>query len=247
MASLVPRLRYLRALLVAGVVAVVAAVTVLAGAGIKSMRNEPETAAVRPVAAAEPTADGEVKAFRGNRPARQSPNAPRTLGAPFEYDVTFPVSQVLATSQQRGPGTAPVRGPGVVAKAMAELRRCFNCSFPVEGAPAAYPSSDQFIPLKVCVGPACRDAPVQFYPHVDGFGLVAQPGHFEGDGSTIRFRLLRTPEDRLHLNVHANNTNPTEDPAVITAFARNTWHSFANRLGTNIAKFQGCGGLGQPC
>lgn len=47
--------------------------------------------------------------------------------------------------------------------AFKELHRCFNCSFPVAGAPHAFPTNGQYIPLRACFTFFCKPAPVRSY------------------------------------------------------------------------------------
>jgi len=80
------------------------------------------------------------------------------------------------------------------ARAVAELRRCFNCSFPVRGAPKQYPRNGQLLPLKGCTGAGtiCKPASVRSYTSIKGavfqnLMLVAQQGHFDGRAHGLDF------------------------------------------------------------
>lgn len=77
------------------------------------------------------------------------------------------------------------------ARVMAELRRCFTCSFPVANAPRAFPSVGQTINLNASPFTMIKvAAPVKVSAVVkDGFNFLALPGHFDGADSAISFRL----------------------------------------------------------
>ena len=136
------------------------------------------------------------------------------------------------------------------SQAFQELRRCFNCSFPVSGAPRAYPKDDQFIPLRACAGGkfGCKDAPVKAYSFfsLDRIVLVAESGHFDGKDSTIIFNFITDSSGNLKIKVTAFVTDPTVPDFLNKTFARTTWRSFARKLGENMwnntcAKGKVCG------
>jgi hypothetical protein len=132
-----------------------------------------------------------------------------------------------------------------VYAAFRELRRCFNCSFPVNGAPRAYPQPGQLLPLRICnLGPdiVCKNAPVKFYPEerLSGWYFVAQRGHFDGKGSRVHFRLWENRDRFLQLSVVADVANPTIPDSINKAAAHVTWSRFASRLGNNMYRHQSC-------
>ena len=137
---------------------------------------------------------------------------------------------------QQATGVSPIKGTAKAA--FKELHHCFNCSFPVTGAPAAYPKSGQHLPLKACGLPGCPNAPVKAYPHDDqGYlQLVAEPGHFDGADSTVTFLFYKDAQGNLNLNVTAYVTNPNPSiPADINKTgAQSTWDTFAVKLARNI-------------
>lgn len=118
------------------------------------------------------------------------------------------------------------------------LNRCFNCVFPVAGAPRAYPRDRQFIPLKACVaGIFCKAAPVRFNEVAGAgwFGLDAQRGHFDGAGSKIWFRFYRQPSTgHLRLRVRAVVTNPSVPDFANRALAKEMWTRFAHNMGAAV-------------
>ena len=154
-------------------------------------------------------------------------------------------------------GTAiyPIKGstsagdlPGLTEyRAYKELRRCFNCSFPVKGAPKAYPKNGQLVNLVACLGRlGCKKAPVRTYTVIEHgtfqyLKLVAQKGHFDGAGSAIYFRFrIDESNNNLLLDVRAYVAKPTVPDAVNKAAANLTWRRFGNQLGGNMWKYQNC-------
>jgi hypothetical protein len=128
------------------------------------------------------------------------------------------------------------------------LHDCFNCNFPVPGAPAAFPSEGQVMPLEPCiVQPVCVNATVKAYARdQDGYlELIAQPGHFDGAGSTITFRFYTDSSGILHLNVisYVASNPATANPPdpVAKNFANDTWREFAANLGIYLYSHV-CGG-----
>jgi hypothetical protein len=105
--------------------------------------------------------------------------------------------------------------------------------------------------LKPCLaGPiGCQNAPVKAYARdQDGYlELIAQPGHFDGAGSTITFRFYTDSSGILHLNpiaYVASSPNSVTDP-INKAFASSTWADFARNLGDFLYKYV-CGGFNCP-
>lgn len=149
------------------------------------------------------------------------------------YNGDFPVATIVTRVKAR-PATA-----------FAELHHCFNCSFPVPGAPTAYPADNQFLPLRPCVfGPVgCVGAPVRAFTDesVGDLRLVAQQGHFDGYGSVVRFHFANDRQGYLHIQVLGFVVHPSIDDNVNRQFAFQSWRQFAANLGTNLIKR--CGGV----
>jgi hypothetical protein len=132
---------------------------------------------------------------------------------------------------------------GHAADAFAELHHCFNCSFPVGNAPAAYPAENQLIPLQACPFFTICNAPVRFFgdePRGD-FMLVAQPGHFDSPGSTVRFHFSTDASGYLHLSVRAWVLGSQLADPVNQSGAWEAWASFASNL--TVSLYQRCGGI----
>jgi hypothetical protein len=121
------------------------------------------------------------------------------------------------------------------------LRGCFNCYFPVNGAPKTYPYIGQsmalFISNPTPPGMWRWEAPVKvskLYSY--GWEFVALDGHVDGAGSTIRFNWYSDSSKRLHLSVSATilNNNPVDfigtdvntDRSIYIGQAKATWQNF---------------------
>ncbi|MEU3026813.1 hypothetical protein ACPCBC_13880 [Streptomyces incarnatus] len=148
------------------------------------------------------------------------------------YDVDFFVGERVGAKDVRKLKLKP-------KKAWDELHRCFNCSFPVDGAPKKFPSENQYIKLKACgIGHyACKNAPVRYhksnsYPYTWFF--LAQKGHFDGKDSMVRFRFYDDKQGFLHLKVYATVTHPTVPDSVNKEFATMKWRAFAHILGMHL-------------
>lgn len=85
------------------------------------------------------------------------------------------------------------------------LHGCFNCHFPISGAPRNYPYDGQVLPLSVTPFTwSVTAAPVKVRTANGGaLQFVALPRHFDGEGSTITFSWYNDPSGYIHLYVHA--------------------------------------------
>ncbi|MFT4260794.1 hypothetical protein [Microbacterium sp.] len=120
------------------------------------------------------------------------------------------------------------------ARVMAELRRCFNCSFPVAGAPKAFPALNQNITLNASPFSFTKiPAPVRVSAIVsNGFNFRALAGHFDGKDSTINFRFYNDRSGWLHISVsaHIKVDRGAAANAVNQAVAGETWAAFLANL-----------------
>jgi hypothetical protein len=122
--------------------------------------------------------------------------------------------------------------------AFKELEKCFNCTFPVQGAPAQFPAEGQYVPLNVChfiplVNHLCQ-APVTVYSNGRTFmRFTAQPGHFDGKGATITFTFYDGGGE-LWMNVTGYVINPSAPESVTRPGAHLMWLDFAANLDRNI-------------
>ncbi|WP_313539668.1 hypothetical protein [Leifsonia aquatica] len=124
------------------------------------------------------------------------------------------------------------------------LHSCFNCYFPIGNAPSAYPSDGQIINLNaspfsfITVAAPVRKSTVS----QGAMMFTAQPGHFDGAGSTITFSWYNDVSGYLHLYVHAlvlqDNGGPAN--AVNSVVAGTNWLTFWRNV-TNAAVSGGGG------
>ncbi|SDZ14390.1 hypothetical protein [Herbiconiux ginsengi] len=85
------------------------------------------------------------------------------------------------------------------------LHTCFNCYFPINGAPRSYPFDGQVLLLNASpFSLELTAAPVLMQTANQGaMQFVAQAGHFDGAGSMITFSWYNDPSGYIHLYVHA--------------------------------------------
>ncbi|NUR28017.1 MAG: RHS repeat-associated core domain-containing protein, partial [Catenulispora sp.] len=181
----------------------------------------------------------------------------RTLAQPFAYDYKFKVGYVDANLDapvptEDGPWEIGMRevGLGVGPEAaINELRRCFNCSFPINNAPANFPKDGEFIPLNASPLPFLNvDAHLysyDYHPDGNGFYFVANQDHFDNPGSVIAFNFENDNEGELNLRVRAWASTPAPD-WLTEGVAYHQWQTFARNVGANIIKHQ-CGGHASKC
>lgn len=126
------------------------------------------------------------------------------------------------------------------AKALQELHHCLNCSFPVPGAPSAFPANGQTLSLHGLPWPWPTNwyaGPAIFSTNSDGFTIVARDGHQDGASATVTFRFYTDGNGYLHLHTTAVGVNPPNwwSPGWANKLAANTlWGTFAVNLGTNL-------------
>lgn len=121
------------------------------------------------------------------------------------------------------------------------LKSCFNCYFPVSGAPIWYPYVGQTMPLKIQRPLPPFDlmpAPVKVTNVFNyGWKFVALTGHVDGSGSTIQFVWYSDSSMNLHLSVIASIVNA--DPCGVSAtlcqpaypiVARLSWQKLFNNV-----------------
>jgi hypothetical protein len=164
------------------------------------------------------------------------------VGGGFEYPITAdPQWSYSYTAIARTGNGAIVTGHETTAQALAELRSCFNCSFPVSGAPRAYPVSGQILNLNASPFSFIEiSAPVRFYktgPATEpDWYFVAQAGHFDGAGSRINFDFYKPAGYPVRISISATivQDNGVVANAANTFVARSTWNLFAANLLYNI-------------
>lgn len=120
----------------------------------------------------------------------------------------------------------------------------FTNVFPVPGAPANFPSVNQFLPLEVGFDGAgfqnfncfMNGSAYEAWPGGSewGFSFRSAPGHIDGPGSNIAFRFVHETGELTSLYVFAQitNANPADMPQwLYEVGARAMWLKFA----TNVA------------
>lgn len=177
----------------------------------------------------------------------------RDSDRPWEYNIDLKSGVLLA-----GPGNLNAGIGASIDDAWKELHRCFNCNFPIGGAPRDFPKVGDHIPLSVGMGSRGPNMPfpvevTQVQKTADAINIEFKtlPGHVDGEGSTIHFRFY---EDggQLHLGIRgliAHGPGAIEDfPRNITApverlgytgIAYTTWQPYIDNLTRNIAAAKG--------
>ncbi|MEW9555431.1 RHS repeat domain-containing protein [Nonomuraea sp. NPDC050783] len=185
----------------------------------------------------------------------------RIVKFPMLYDYKFKVTYIPGT--QYPPSSEYPQGPSPIALsvdpevAIKELRRCFNCSFPIRNAPSKFPADGEFIPLdasplpkplaqKIGVPPINAHLNAYHYhPDGNGFHFVAGQKHFEEPGSVVAFNFEKDDQGHLNLRVRAWGETWLGDAAVTGA--RMQWQKFSEQIGMNIVenhcKSSGAGGV----
>lgn len=130
-----------------------------------------------------------------------------------------------------------------------KMHSCFNCTFPVQGAPAAFPVTGQKLPLTVGIAGINLDFTCIFdqeawtpkvpelYPNGQfGFWFNSAPSHVDGAGSRISFNFWTKQETdssiKMRFTVTGNITNET--PAGMPQWiylpgAKAQWEVFVRR------------------
>lgn len=119
------------------------------------------------------------------------------------------------------------------------LQTCFNCYFPVPGAPKSYPAYGQLLPLKVLnIGNfECTMGPTVVGQNYRAFEFFATKNHVDGYGSNITFQMV-TDGGKNYLIVDAYVVNDffvIGQGAYVVA-AGITWQIFANNLNSRFPR-----------
>ena len=136
---------------------------------------------------------------------------------------------------------------------MNELNRCFNCNFPIGGAPKYFPKVGDQLPLEMRIADVrAASLPVQV-TQIDktadaiDIEFVALPGHDAGPGSTIHFRWTEQA-GVPHLDIRGYITegpgsgdNPFSAPAHVgyTALAKAAWQPYVDNVVTHVVQSKG--------
>ncbi|WP_460444115.1 hypothetical protein, partial [Amycolatopsis cihanbeyliensis] len=211
-----------------------------AQAAAKSAQQHDKEAAEAAKAARQSAVDAqraaEAAEARAREAAERAEAERRAAGQPGSNLRHLYNKQFLVTTDQDLPLHVTAE------EVLRELKRCFNCSFPIDGAPADFPVDGQHIPLDACLpilGFICMDAPVKAYTLKEngqwaGFRFIAQEGHFDGAGSVIDFRFYTNSKSMLVMEVDARVSDPSAPDFINEQVALTKWDSFREALGQNI-------------
>ncbi|OFB40299.1 hypothetical protein BA059_09740 [Mycolicibacterium sp. (ex Dasyatis americana)] len=166
---------------------------------------------------------------------------------PWEYNLDLTTDLKVSGGKSAGEGIT-------VDDVWNELHRCFNCNFPMGGAPKEFPKVGDKLPLEIkMAGVKMANFPVEV-TQAEKSGseinieFVTLPGHVDGPGSTIHFRFFEQGGE-IHLGVNAHITDPgpgTQPPPVgpvlrgmYTGVAHLNWQPYIDRLADNIQQSHG--------
>ncbi|MGV0811174.1 hypothetical protein ABQF34_04385 [Mycolicibacterium boenickei] len=166
---------------------------------------------------------------------------------PWDYNLDLTTDLKVSGGKSAGEGIT-------VDDVWNELHRCFNCNFPMGGAPKEFPKVGDKLPLEIkMAGAKLASFPVEV-TQAEKTGseinieFVTLPGHVDGPGSTIHFRFFEQGGE-IHLGINAHVTDPgpgTQPPPVGPAFrvgytgiAHLTWQPYIDRLADNIQQSRG--------
>lgn len=172
--------------------------------------------------------------------------------SPWEYNLDF-----TSNVEAHGFGWPGVRSAGQVTSindAWDELNRCFNCNFPMGGAPVAFPRVGDKLPLEIRI--AGQKLPIHFpvevtqvqkTPNEINIEFATLPGHVDGVGSTIHFRFYQQGGE-LHLGIRGYIDNGPGSqglpfgPALrggYTEVAKAVWQPYIDRVTRHVAQSKG--------
>jgi hypothetical protein len=120
-----------------------------------------------------------------------------------------------------------------------KLHNCFNCYFPVSGAPFAYPAPNQLLPLWITalglgvINMECRMGTSVLGTQNFSWSSRATSNHYDGFGSRISFN-LRYLNNVPKLVVSATIVNDFGQArnAINSGAAQGNWQQFASNLNT---------------
>jgi hypothetical protein len=176
-------------------------------------------------------------------------NSQLTQHISIDKQVSYPVTSdpnwsytfdtMVNTTHGVGGIHASYRSPAYVTNL---LKACFNCYFPISGAPKTYPYVGQTMPLQIQMpifSFATKPAPVKVSAvYSYGWKFTALPGHVDWVGSTITFLWYADFDGRLHLSVVGSIANPnpcgfgTDDACHVTypLIAGGSWAQLFNNV-----------------
>ncbi|MEY4981594.1 MAG: hypothetical protein RL174_932 [Actinomycetota bacterium] len=119
------------------------------------------------------------------------------------------------------------------------LQTCFNCYFPVAGAPKYYPSYGQLLPLNVLgLGNfECRMGSTYTATNYRAFQFNATRNHIDGEGSNIIFQLTKIgTKNVLVVEAYIVNDFFLIGQGFYVAMAGAQWQVFANNLNSTTPR-----------
>ncbi|WP_235623940.1 hypothetical protein [Mycolicibacterium goodii] len=166
---------------------------------------------------------------------------------PWDYNLDLTTDLKVSGGKSAGEGIT-------VDDVWNELHRCFNCNFPMGGAPKQFPKVGDELPLEIkMAGAKLANFPVKVtQAEKTGSEINIEfetlPGHVDGPGSTIHFRFFEQGgEIHLGINAHVTDPGPGTQPfpvgpafrAGYTGIANLTWQPYIDRLADNIQQSRG--------
>lgn len=236
------------------------------GLRIAAVRQHGATIAAR--AAALSTADKDVAAKitaatmeLNGRGFSESPESVQALDFPLGPPVPIPEppweynNGYTTNVKARGPDGKNIDGGSLVSldDVWNELHRCFNCNFPIGGAPKEFPKVGDQLPLEMKIaGVKVANLPVevtQINRTADAIDIefATLPGHEDGPGSTIHFRWTEQA-GAPHLDIRGYITEgpgsedgPFAAPERVgyTALAQVVWQPYIDNVVTHVVQSKG--------
>ncbi|WP_144660043.1 hypothetical protein [Paenarthrobacter nicotinovorans] len=119
------------------------------------------------------------------------------------------------------------------------LHGCFNCNFPIDGAPQAFPTYGQYLPLTVAGANFNCKFMYETPPtsNLYDFTFEALPGHVDGAGSTIDFTFYKAPgESSMYLYAQGwiVGMDPGPGRYLYAEAASKSWVQFAQNVKWNL-------------
>ena len=121
----------------------------------------------------------------------------------------------------------------------AKLQTCFNCYFPVAGAPRKYPTYGQLLPLRVLeVGNLeCTMGPPFTGMDYRAFQFYAPKNHVDGYGSNITFQFVKVgTQSKLVVDAYVVNHFFIVGQYFYVSMAGLQWQLFANNLNSSTPR-----------
>ncbi|GBE65987.1 hypothetical protein MFM001_24490 [Mycobacterium sp. MFM001] len=176
---------------------------------------------------------------------------------PWEYNLDL---KSRVTTHEPGMPGPPVSAGSVASinDVWNELHRCFNCNFPIGGAPQQFPNVGDKLPLELKVGKGIgvkvANLPVQvtqIQRTADQINIefATLPGHEDGLGSTIHFQWIKEGgEMHLHIRGYVAEAGPGSEGGPQSPlergvyggiFAPVTWQPYIDNVTKHIAEAKG--------